>query len=334
MLSARRLSRGAGTGAGTTVFATLALVALLTTSCSQIDSRSEATESSISLDDIVTTTSPENSSPENSAAPESVEPETTSPSTTVLSVPETSQSTTTAIEAPAGIASLVPEIVATHPHDPLAFTQGLEFHNGALIESLGEYGRSSRRIVDPSTGAVSSEVALPLEQFGQGLTVVDDRLIQLTWRSGRAIVSDPSTLEATDQYNFEGEGWGLCAQPTRLVMSNGSSTLTFRDPVSFEPTGSVEVTINGEPISNLNELECVDGQVWANVWLTNQILQIDPSTGVVTATVDASSLVPTDQTLGREDVLNGIAFNPDSSTFWVTGKRWATVYEVRFVPAG
>lgn len=329
MLSGRRLSRGAGTDSGITLFAAMALASLLAASCSQLESSEGAASIPTSTEQFMTTTSlPEPSTPDESA------PDESGSNTTVLTMPSTSEATTTTTEAPAGIAALVPEIVATHPHDPLAFTQGLEFHQGALIESLGEYGRSSRRIVDPGTGSVSSEVSLPLEQFGQGLTVIDDRLIQLTWRSGRAIVSDPSTLEATDQFSFEGEGWGLCAQPDRLVMSNGSSTLTFRDPVSFEPIGTVEVTLNGDPVSNLNELECVDGQVWANVWLTNQILQIDPSTGAVTATVDASSLVPTDQALGREDVLNGIAFDPDSSNFWVTGKRWATMYEVRFVPTG
>ncbi len=245
-----------------------------------------------------------------------------------------STSTTTTAPVPDGPVALVPEVLNTYPHDPLAFTQGLTFHDDKLIEGLGEYGRSSRRIVDSTAGAVALEAALPLEQFGTGLTVSDDRLIQLTWRSGRAIVADPITLEATGQFTFDGEGWGLCAEEDRLIMSNGTSTLTFRDPATFEVTGTVDVTLDGQTLRNINELECVDGMVWANVWLTARIVQIDPDSGEIVAVVNAESLIPTDQALGQEDVLNGIAFDSARSTYFVTGKRWNTLYEVRFVPAG
>ena len=263
----------------------------------------------------------------------------TEASTTIVATAEPT-TTETSVDPPvdsppaaAGLAALVPEVVNTFPHDPLAFTQGLEFHRGMLIEGVGEYGRSERRIVDVTTGAVTVEAALPLEQFGNGLTVSDERLIQITWRDGRAIIADPNTLEATGQFAYDGEGWGICSDTERLIMSNGTSSLTFRDPASFEPTGSVEVTLGGQPLLKLNELECVDGTVWANIWLSTDIVQIDPSTGEVLAVVDARSLVPSDQALGREDVLNGIAYNRDSATFFVTGKRWNTLYEVRFVPA-
>ncbi|MEZ5226961.1 MAG: glutaminyl-peptide cyclotransferase [Acidimicrobiales bacterium] len=302
--------------------ATIGVAAATVVGCSRIEPSSDGAAVSTIASDPTTSSS----APATSAS--------TTTSVVEATVPTTLDTTTTVPTAAAGVQVLVPEIVNRYPHDPLAFTQGLEFHDDALIEGVGEYGNSARRIVDPVTGTVTAEVKLPLEQFGNGITVSNDRLVQLTWKAGRAIVADPTTLEATGQFDFDGEGWGICAEADRLVMSDGSSRLTVRDPASFEATGSIDVTYDGQPVSNLNELECVDGVIWANRWLTSEILQIDPSTGAVTAIVDAQSLIPTDQTLGQEDVLNGIAYRASSSTFFVTGKRWNTMYEVRFVPAG
>jgi glutaminyl-peptide cyclotransferase len=231
------------------------------------------------------------------------------------------------------VVRLVPEIVNRFPHDPTAFTQGLELVGANLLESLGEYGRSERRLVDPATGSVVRAFALPPDLFGDGITVADGTVIQLTWREGTAYRADPATLEPAGAFTYEGEGWGLCAEPDRLVMSNGTDELVFRDLQSFEPIGSVRVTLDGESVEQLNELECVDGMVWANVWLSSDILQIDPASGAVRAVVDASSLLPPNPG-SPEDVLNGIAFDTDTGTFFVTGKRWATLYEVRFVAAG
>ncbi len=307
------------------------LAAALITGCSRLESPTNAADTATTA-----VVAPPTSVPGSTSVPESTTTSIEDPATTVV---EATTSTSVAVAttettAAAGVQVLQPEIVNRFPHDPLAFTQGLEFDGDSLLEGLGEFGNSSRRTVDPATGAVLTEVKLPIEQFGNGLTVSDGRLIQLTWQSGRAIIADPSTLEATGQFAFEGEGWGICAEADRLVMSNGSSRLTFRDPVTFAEVGTVDVRYDDSPVSNLNELECVDGTVWANRWLTSEILQIDPVSGAVTSIVDASSLIPTDQSLGQEDVLNGIAYRSSTDTFFVTGKHWNTLYEVRFVPAG
>ncbi len=235
-------------------------------------------------------------------------------------------------EATPEVAVLVPEVVATAPHDPTAFTQGLEIRDGQLYEGTGRLGRSRATRTDLATGQVQASVDLPADQFGEGLTLAGDRLWQLTWKSGVAIRRDPQTLAQTGTAAYDGEGWGLCAQPERLVMSNGSAILTFRDRTTFAATGTVEVTLDGEPVDMLNELECTDdGQVLANVWQTDQIVRIDPATGHVTAVVDAAGLL--DRTTAPDaDVLNGIAAVPGTDELLLTGKLWPTVFTVRLVP--
>jgi glutaminyl-peptide cyclotransferase len=225
------------------------------------------------------------------------------------------------------------EVLATYPHDPDAFTQGLELHDGLLYESTGRYGRSDVRITEVKTGQVRLRVGLPEDTFGEGLTVVGDTVWQLTWREGVAFVRDRDTLAERDRIRYDGEGWGLCYDHGggRLVMSDGSDRLTFRDPRSFEVLGAVEVRLHDQPLRMLNELECLDGAVWANVWLTADIVRIDLSTGAVTAVVDASGLLPPEQAADA-DVLNGIAAVPGTDTFLITGKLWPTVFLVRFEP--
>lgn len=264
----------------------------------------------------------------------------TSPTT---QAPPASTTTTSPAEAPpdvspvgdlipqTGVARLVPEVVATTPHDPAAFTQGLEHHDGVLLESTGLYGQSDRRRVDPATGEVLARVALPMDHFGEGLTVVDDRLVQLTWLEGVAHLADPATLEASGVLPLPGEGWGVCFDGERLFLSNGTSALQTLDPATLEVTGHLPVTLDGMPLDSLNELECADGLVWANRWLFTDIVAIEPDTGEVRAVVDAASLVPPG--LGEEAVLNGIARNPSSDTFWLTGKLWPVLYEVRLAQA-
>ena len=223
-------------------------------------------------------------------------------------------------------------VLATYPHDPAAFTQGLEFSDGVLYEGTGLYGQSEIRTVTHTTGEVRSRVALPAEFFGEGVTVVDDQIWQLTWQEGVAIRRDRATLAEAGRATYEGEGWGLCHDEAgdRLIMSNGGSQLTFRNPTTFAPTGTVDVTLNGQPLLSINELECVGGNVWANIWQTDQIVRINPATGVVEATVDAAGLL-TPEERARADVLNGIAAVPScSGTFLITGKLWPKAFLVQF----
>ncbi|MFN8422649.1 MAG: glutaminyl-peptide cyclotransferase [Anaerolineae bacterium] len=237
---------------------------------------------------------------------------------------------------PAGPAMLVPTVLEAYPHDPEAFTQGLLLDDGKLYESTGLEGRSTLREVDPATGKVLRRHDLPADVFAEGLALVDDRLVQLSWQEQRAFVYDERTFTSDPEFAYAGEGWGLCYDGRRLVMSNGSDRLTFRDPATFEVQGDVGVTLGGQPLRMLNELECVDGQVYANVWQTNEIVAIDPASGRVTASVDASNLWT--QMADRDpalpiDVLNGIAYDPADRTFLVTGKLWPKLFRVRFDPA-
>lgn len=229
---------------------------------------------------------------------------------------------------------LRPEIVRELPHDPSAFTQGLEISDGTLYESTGRVGKSWVRATALDAGSELAHADLMRPMFGEGITVAGDTVWQITWKDGVAIARDRATLAAQRQVAYDGEGWGLCTQADRLVMSNGSDTLTFRDPSTFDAIGTVDVTLDGRPLDRLNELDCSsDGFVYANVWTTDRIVKIDPATGVVVALVDAGNLkdaLPSDERDGI-DVLNGIAQIPGTDRFLVTGKLWPRIYEVRFV---
>jgi glutaminyl-peptide cyclotransferase len=229
--------------------------------------------------------------------------------------------------------SLRPEVIAELPHDPAAFTQGLELGpDGALYEGTGIAGRSQLRELDPETGALRREVPLPGALFGEGITVVGDRIWQLTWQDGVALEWDRAGLVLLREVPLDGEGWGLCHDADRLVRSDGTARLHFHDPATFAETGGVDATLGGEPVTELNELECVDGQVWANVWRTDRIVRIDPADGRVTAVVDAAGLLDEQRRSGA-DVLNGIAATGPGE-FLLTGKYWPASFRVRFVPAG
>jgi glutaminyl-peptide cyclotransferase len=234
--------------------------------------------------------------------------------------------------APPTVPTLRPEVLAELPHDPSAFTQGFEIDDGVLYEGTGLEGRSQLRELNPDTGAVLRSVPLPDELFGEGITVVGDRIWQLTWQDGVVLEWDRATLTLRREVPIQGEGWGLCDDDGRLVRSDGSDRLRFHDPVTFAEQGAVAVTLDGTPVDRLNELECVDGQVWANVWQTDRIVRIDPATGRVTAVVDAAGLLDPAQRADT-DVLNGIAAVPgDDGTFLITGKLWPVTFRVRFVP--
>jgi glutamine cyclotransferase len=238
----------------------------------------------------------------------------------------------------AAVEALAVEVLGTFDHDPDSFTQGLELAEHpefgmVLYESAGLYGESDVRITDPATGEVLASQDLPAEQFAEGLTLTGDSLWQITWQEGVAHRRDPVSLDVLETVEYEGEGWGVCYDGERLVMSDGSSTLTFRDPVTFAETGTAEVTLDGEPVFQINELECAGGQVWANLWQTDQIVRIDPATGEVGAVVDAAGLLTDEESAGA-DVLNGIAAAEEEGAFYITGKEWPKLFLVEFVPAG
>ena len=239
----------------------------------------------------------------------------------------------TAVPAPAPTPVVRPQVIAELPHDPAAFTQGLELADGALYEGTGLAGRSELRELDPRTGAVRRAVRVPDGLFGEGITVVGDRIWQLTWQDGVALEWDRATFTLLRTVPLDGEGWGLCHDGARLVRSDGTDRLRFHDPVTFAETGSVAVTRDGEPLTALNELECVDGRVWANVWRTDEVVRIDPTTGRVTAVVDAAALLPPERRGPTTDVLNGIAAVGEDE-FLLTGKRWPTTFRVRVPTPG
>ena len=225
----------------------------------------------------------------------------------------------------------VPQVLETYPHDAGAFTQGLLLENGHFYESTGLYGQSTLREVIPQTGEVLREVKVPSEYFAEGLTLVGNRLIQITWKAGEAFVYNLDTFEQTGTFTYDGEGWGICYDGENLIMSDGSSTLTRRDPETFAVLGKTEVKLRGEPVTMLNELECVDGFVYANIWQSDKIVKIADS-GQVVQEIDASNLLSSAERaqLGPDAVLNGIAYDPEANTFYLTGKLWPKVLGVRF----
>lgn len=227
------------------------------------------------------------------------------------------------------MAELGLELHRTLPHDPGAYTQGLLIHEGTFLESTGQYGRSELRQVDIGTGEVLRSHALSEDHFGEGIAVVGDRVIQLTWKAGLAFVYDIGTFAPVDTLEYEGEGWGLCHDGTSLYMSDGSGTLQLRDPATFEVRGELRVTREGFSVRDLNELECVGDHIYANVYQTNQIVRIDKRTGEITGELDALSLsLASNRSADPGAVFNGIAWHEAAGTFYVTGKLWPEMFEI------
>lgn len=235
---------------------------------------------------------------------------------------------------PLNVEVLVPEVIATFPHRTEDFTQGLVWDQGRLFQSTGLYGESHLQELDPETGEPLREVPLPEELFGEGLALVGGQLIQITWQQQVAIYYDMETFEPEAIAQYIGEGWGLCYDGESLYMSDGTSFLYQRDPETFQVTASYEVTLMGVPIVKLNELECVEDDVYANVWSTDRIVRIAKATGEVSAIIDASNLLTAEERadLPSGAVLNGIAYNDEDGTFLLTGKLWPSMFEVRLVP--
>lgn len=232
----------------------------------------------------------------------------------------------------ADIEKLVIEIVSVLPHDPEAFTQGLAISGDYLYESTGLYGKSSIRKIDLKTGKILQKKNLSPFLFGEGIALLGDMLIQLTWKEKKAWVYDKENFFLIRDCGYEGEGWGLCFDGELFLMSDGSDKLALRDPKTFSKIASFYVTMNGEPCQHLNDLENVGEFIYANVWKSNQILRISKITGQVTGLIDTSSLLSEEEKklLTEEDVVNGIAYHPNRKTFFITGKRWPWMFEVRF----
>ena len=237
--------------------------------------------------------------------------------------------------APATVAQRKPapvqsyKVVATFPHDTTAFTQGLVFADGELYESTGLAGESTLRRVDITTGKTLQRIEVPKQYFAEGLALVGDELLQLTWQHRRGFVYDRKTFQQKRTFTYNTEGWGIAYDGTsRLVMSDGSDTLSFLDPKTLSLTKTLRVQDAGRAIGNLNELEWIEGEIWANVWQTDRIARISPNTGEVTAWIDLASLYPRAQRLPPADELNGIAYDKVTRRIFITGKKWPRLYQI------
>ena len=223
-------------------------------------------------------------------------------------------------------------IVHSYPHDSRAYTQGLLYVDGHLYESTGLNGRSSLRMDDLTTGRVLHSAPVPSQYFAEGLAAWDSTLIQLTWQSHIAFVYDRFSFRLLRTFHYDGEGWGLTQDDKDLIMSDGSATLRFFDPQTFREVRRIVVKDRGEPVTELNELEYVRGEIYANVWHTDRIARISPTTGRVLGWIDLAGLYPDDQRSGPEAVLNGIAYDAVHDRLFVTGKLWPKLFEIKVVP--
>jgi glutamine cyclotransferase len=222
------------------------------------------------------------------------------------------------------------QVVRTFPHDPRAFTQGLVFVDGFLYEGTGLNGQSGIRKVKLENGEVLQIQKLEERYFGEGIAVVGDRIVQLTWQAGVGFVYDRATFQRTRTFTYSGEGWGLAYDGRRLIMSDGTATLRFLDPTTFKETGRLQVKEGGRPVAQLNELEIVKGEIFANVWQSDRIARISPKSGEVTGWIDLRGLIDPRDAAGV-DVMNGIAYDAAKDRLFVTGKLWPRLFEIRVV---
>ncbi len=222
-------------------------------------------------------------------------------------------------------------VVNTYPHDTNAFTEGLVYADGFLYESTGLNGASSLRRVNLTTGSVLQEIMLPSQYFGEGITIVDNTIFQLTWQSKIGFIYDKTTFALRGNFTYSTQGWGLTYDGTHLIMSDGTNNLYFLDPTTFELTGQIQVHDGNKTIVNINELEYINGDVYANIWMTSTIAIINPVTGQVKGWIDLTGLSSQNNS-NPEAVLNGIAYDQKTDRLFVTGKDWANLYEIKIVP--
>ncbi|MCW3984658.1 MAG: glutaminyl-peptide cyclotransferase [Candidatus Bathyarchaeota archaeon] len=257
---------------------------------------------------------------------------TPSPIQTATPFPSTSTSpnpSATPTTTPTGVApTYTYQIINTYPHDTNAFTQGLVFHQGVLYESTGGYGNSYLRRVDISSGNVLQEFKLSNAFFGEGLALVNNSLIQLTWLEHTGFVYDKETFSLVGNFSYNTEGWGLTYDGTKLIMSDGSSTLYFMDPTTYAITGQITVKDGNKPVNYLNELEYVNGDVYANIFLEQKIAIFNPQTGQVKSWIDLSGI---HQSSDLNSVLNGIAYDQQNDRLYITGKNWPNLYQIKIV---
>lgn len=228
---------------------------------------------------------------------------------------------------PDSVRTVVPVVLAELPHDSGAFTQGLFVNDSLMYESTGLYGQSSIRILDAASAAPLASRSLDNQFFGEGLALLNNQLVQLTWLSNTAFIYDLLTLEPRGTFQYAGAGWGLTTDSSQFIMSNGSSSIVFRDS-QFNIVREINVSLDGMFVSRLNELEYVHGKIYANVFQTDRILEIDPSSGAVTKIIDCAAIVAAENPPNNDAVLNGIAYLPQSNTFYLTGKLWRKIYQV------
>ena len=224
------------------------------------------------------------------------------------------------------------DVINVYPHDRGAFTQGLVFLDGQLLESTGLYGQSSLRKVELKTGNVLQQVVVPPQYFAEGLALLNGKLFQLTWQNQKGFVYDLETFKIEREFTYSGQGWGLTTDGHLLILSDGTDRLRFFDPVTFEEKRAVTVLVNGHGLTRLNELEYVKGEVLANVWGTQYVVRIDPTTGRVVGVIDFAGLLSEQDRDWTTDVLNGIAYDAKGDRLFVTGKRWPKMFEVRLRP--
>lgn len=238
-----------------------------------------------------------------------------------------------ALTAPAEPRNYTYRVKATYPHSTKAYTQGLLWHDGQLWEGTGQNGASVVQTLDLASGGTSVLARLPRSEFGEGIAILGDELFQLTWQSNTVHVYrlTEGRLEKLRDHRYAGEGWGLTTDGQRLYMTDGSANLYTVDPATFRRSGHVTVTWKGEPVPYLNELEWIDGRIWANVYTTDQLVIIDPASGRVEGVVDLSGLLPAADRTPTTDVLNGIAWDPAAKRLFVTGKNWSKLFEIEII---
>lgn len=224
------------------------------------------------------------------------------------------------------------KVVNSFPHDPTAFTQGFVYRDGFLYESTGLYGKSSLRRTNPATGEVLAKTTLPERFFGEGITIIGESIYQLTWRLGQGFIYDKQTLEHKGSFAYSTEGWGLTDDGASLIMSDGTEKLYFLSPESFKVTKVISVKEDGSPVTTLNELEYAGGKIYCNIWLSDDIVVVNPESGVVERHISLGELRKRLSLPEKAEVLNGIAWKPASDTFFITGKLWSEVFEIKLSP--